>query len=288
MKIVLCALIPWFCFSAVAEVTDIEVISEPSVGLQSYKEQISQMAAASSCGQYRWRSRGAAPSGYIKGMALSYGRSFCKLKTQNTPTPTLGSVAIMRFAVGTRPKDALSYYRANLKNARIDLRSADDAAVLRTLYTLGIGLGMRESSGKYCEGYDTSVRRQTSDTAEAGLFQTSYNSMASHPVLNSVYQEYKAHPERCLTDVYQENVSCADRRNSQVVGRGPGAEFQQLTKSCPAFATEYAMVMLRVQRNHYGPILRRQAEVNPACYAMFNQIESLIATHQEEACAELK
>jgi hypothetical protein len=38
-----------------------------------------------------------------------------------------------------------------------------------------LGHGMRESSGRHCEGRDLSADNVQSDTAEAGLFQTSYN-----------------------------------------------------------------------------------------------------------------
>jgi len=38
-----------------------------------------------------------------------------------------------------------------------------------------MGLGMRESSGRYCEGRDRNANNVTSDTAEAGLFQMSWD-----------------------------------------------------------------------------------------------------------------
>jgi len=37
---------------------------------------------------------------------------------------------------------------------------------------------MRESSGQYCCGRDTSEDNTTADTAEAGLFQMSWNAMS--------------------------------------------------------------------------------------------------------------
>ena len=50
----------------------------------------------------------------------------------------------------------------------------NDAAgvdTVRHLFVLLIGLGMRESSGKYCEGRDKSASNRSAETAEAGLFQ---------------------------------------------------------------------------------------------------------------------
>jgi len=48
--------------------------------------------------------------------------------------------------------------------------------VLRHLFVLLTGLGMRESSGHYGEGRDASATNTSAYTAEAGLFQVSYNS----------------------------------------------------------------------------------------------------------------
>ena len=46
---------------------------------------------------------------------------------------------------------------------------------LRRLFVLLMGLGMRESSGQYCEGRDRSAHNTSADTAEAGLFQVSFD-----------------------------------------------------------------------------------------------------------------
>ena len=54
--------------------------------------------------------------------------------------------------------------------SRITLTSASNSRAL--------GLGMRESSGQYCCGRDTSEDNTTADTAEAGLFQMSWNAMS--------------------------------------------------------------------------------------------------------------
>jgi hypothetical protein len=46
----------------------------------------------------------------------------------------------------------------------------DGPETLRPLFALMLGHGMRESSGRYCEGRDRSAENVASDTAEAGLF----------------------------------------------------------------------------------------------------------------------
>src|SRR5206468_1091259 len=43
-------------------------------------DQITQIAANSDIARFKWKDRGVASSGYIKGMAVVYARVFCKLK----------------------------------------------------------------------------------------------------------------------------------------------------------------------------------------------------------------
>ena len=40
---------------------------------------IAALASTSSCAQYVWKERGRAPIGYVKGMALTYAKSYCEL-----------------------------------------------------------------------------------------------------------------------------------------------------------------------------------------------------------------
>src|SRR5215813_4798266 len=44
------------------------------------REQILSVAAQSACATHVFRDRGRAPSGYIKGVALTYAKSYCELK----------------------------------------------------------------------------------------------------------------------------------------------------------------------------------------------------------------
>src|SRR5258706_11979834 len=60
---------------------------------------------------------------------------------------------------------------------------------------------------------------------------------------------------------------------------GDGLDFQRIEKACPAFAAEYAAVMLRVSggsSGHYGPLRTRAAEVRPECDSMLQQIQSAV------------
>jgi len=212
-------------------------------------DQITQIAAQSEIARYAWKDRGIAPKGYIKGMALVYARVYCKLQAGDAAATEMANAS---SADGSH--DALAWYdpifaAAGMKN---DTAGAD---TLRHLFVLLIGLGMRESSGRYCEGRDKSASNTTAETAEAGLFQTSFNARTANPLLPTIFAQYSENPSGFL-DVFKEGVRCsaADLEN---FGSGDGEEFQSLSKACPAFAAEFAAVGLRHIRTHWGPINRR-------------------------------
>lgn len=240
-----------------------------------YIDQIKALAGKSSCASYSWIGRSKAPSGYVKGMALTYARSYCRYKTSFSAPSTLAT--ILSRPPGNTSTDALAHYT----NFR-ELAAGEE--VILSLYTLGIGLGMRESSGKYCEGRDMSASNTSASTAEAGMFQTSYDSMSASSELSKLYAEYRADTSKCFLETFKVGVSSCP--NSSIAGSGVGAEFQAFNKSCPAFAAEYAMVMLRVRRSHYGPINRKEAEVNSSCNQMLSAVQDFIDS-DPYACDEI-
>jgi len=245
-------------------------------------EQIKNMAANSDCSRYSWKSRGRAPAGYTKGVALSFARSLCRLKGVSPPSP----LAKIESAADTRNdrKDALTHYASTFaaRNMSISVAGAD---TLRALYTLGLGLGMRESSGSYCEGWDTSAgSNRPSSAAEAGLFQTSYDSIGASSELSKLYSEYRANPQRCMLDVFKQGASCSSQK---VLGTGAGATYQAFNKACPAFATEYAMTLLRILRTHFGPINRKEAEINLSCNSMLKNVQSLVVSDLSNVCKDI-
>lgn len=250
----------------------------------AYIEHINSIAASStSCLNYSWRNRGKAPAGYIKGVALSYARTLCRLKAnEESPTPL---AKLLSAAKGLATKDALAHYSSIFSNLGISNSTAGQEP-LKSVYALGIGLGMRESSGKYCEGWDRSASSsRPSSAGEAGLFQTSYDSIGANAELSKLYAEYKKNKAGCFLDVYKAGVSCTSS-NMANLGTGAGAEFQSLLKSCPGFATEYAMITLRVLRQHYGPINRFETEVNSSCNQMLTKVQEFI-NDDPNACQDL-
>jgi len=248
-----------------------------------YVDQIKELVASSSCASYSWSDRGRAPAGYTKGVALSFARGLCRLKaSENKASGLVNILAAARSSSAT--KDALTHYQSNFASLPIQT-SVAGTEPLRALYVLGMGLGMRESSGKYCEGWDRSAgSSRPSAAGEAGVFQTSLDSMGASPELSKLYTEYKANPGRCMLDVFKQGVSCSSMSN---LGTGAGADYQAFNKACPAFATEYAMTMLRIARSHYGPINRKEAQVVPACNSLLKNIQDLIEQDPQNACDDI-
>ncbi len=121
------------------------------------RSDVETVASTSACAAYKWKNRQVAPKGYMKGMALVYAKSLCEESSaanQILSKPAQGS------------NDAFTH---------LGIKSVEGRASLRASYTLLIGLGMRESSGDYCEGRDYSAGSTSASTCEAGAWQTSYN-----------------------------------------------------------------------------------------------------------------
>lgn len=219
---------------------------------------ILQIASTSKCATYRWKDRGVAPIGYIKGMALLYAKNHCK------PLST----------INTGKYGALDWYGMERTQ--------------RNLFTLMTGLGLRESSGKYCCGRDRSnPSTGTSTGAEAGTFQTSYNAAYSVQVngnpaaadeMRALLGKYQVDSSKCLLDVFKEGVNQAycTGGNAENFGSGVGLEYQKLSKSCPAFHAEFTALTLQNSYKHYGPIIKKAAEFKEECRDMYIQIEQVL------------
>ena len=238
----------------------------PQPAISQADQRIADIAARSDCAMHKWKDRGRAPVGYIKGMALVYAKSFCESKSSVETAAT-----VMKQPLKENGEDALVRYRDDLRAAGVDVTV--DTERLRAIFTLGIGEGMRESAGNTTDGRDTTVKHPTEINAEAGLFQTSFDSFGRSPALAKLFDQYKVSTDACLLETFKEGI----RRviTEPVVGTGAGAEFQRFTRACPAFAAEYAMVLLRVNQRHFGPIRRHEAEYFQPCNDMLKQVETV-------------
>lgn len=249
----------------------------------SAAEQIAMIAANSPCAQLNWPGRGLAPRAYMRGMALVFARAVCQADRADVRV-----VSSARAVPGpeTNKTDALTWYEPQF--AALSMSNATDGVdTLRHAYTLLIGLGMRESSGQFCVGRDRSANFVTADSAEAGLFQTSFGARTKHAAMSALYEKYKADQSACLLNTFKRGVSCP-ARDAENFGVGEGRRWQQLTKTCPAFAAEYAAVLMRVHggsRGEFGPLRNRAAEVRPVCDAMLKQVQELVHSNPQMCSA---
>jgi hypothetical protein len=218
-------------------------------------DSITAIASKSLCISYSWKNRGLAPKSYIKGMAIAYAKEVCH--------PGVASYKAYL------PKDALNRYGVT-------------ASGLNT-YALLMGSGMRESSGQYCTGKDASASNTGSSTAEAGMFQTSYNAMSAHPDLMPLMIKFKTGAD--CNNIFKEGVTCS-ASNLKNWGTGSGLEFQKMSKDCPQFAVEVGAITLRTLYNHYGPLINKAAEIVPYCVAMLSEVERYVKSNPD-ICKQL-
>jgi hypothetical protein len=232
-------------------------------------EQIVASAQESDLARYDWLDRGQAPLGYTAGMALGYATVLRKLR-MGDPT-----AVEMSKPVGDPDLDALAWYADEFTELGMD-NSRAGVDTLRHLFVLLMGLGMRESSGQHCEGRDMSAENVAADTAEAGLFQMSWNARACSPLMQTLFDQYSVATPLCALAVFASDVSCSEE-DWQSYGSGPGFEYQEQAKHCPQFAVETAAIGLRNLRQHWGPINRKEVELTSEADALFLDIEDILS-----------
>jgi hypothetical protein len=147
---------------------------------------------------------------------------------------------------------------------------------LRALFTLLIGLGMRESSGDYSCGRDQSAgsSSQESDTCEAALFQMSWNMESASGEMETLFDRYWSDPNGFL-HVFAEGI-WPTASNLETVGEGEGAAYQWLAKFCPAFAVFSTAVGLRNRKDHWGPIIRKEVTLRSDVVDLLSDVESIV------------
>jgi hypothetical protein len=237
------------------------------------EEEIMDIAIHSAIADYQWKDRGRAPAGYIKGFALAWAQVVKRFALEDTVVmemakPNTGSST-----------DVLQVYNSDFV-AKGMTNEYGDIHTLRHLFALLLGLGMRESSGKHCEGRDTTATNVTSDTAEAGLYQTSYNAHSFCDEFDIVMDEYEEGTHEGYVEVFKEGVSCSEADWASY-GSGRGRQFQDLCKTQPAFAVETCALVLRNRCDHYGPINRKEAELRSEADWMLLDVQRYVENSGE-------
>lgn len=227
-------------------------------------DQIYTMAQESAIADYSWPDRGVPPPGYIAGMALSFAYA-ARLSDD--------AVTVMSKAQGSPDKDALAWYEQEFARLGMSNKTAG-IDTLRHLFVMMIGLGPRESSGKYCEGRDMSASNVSSDTCEAGLFQTSWNIRSGSSAIGPLLPEFWQNPNGFLPQ-FKEGISPTSS-NLNSYGSGDGLRYQFLSRFCPLFHVMVTGVGMRVLRAHWGPIGRREVTLKREADDLLKSVQRLI------------
>jgi uncharacterized protein (TIGR02594 family) len=217
---------------------------------------------------YSWKDRGKAPRAYLNGMANAFGVAVLELEE--------GLPRAVEMAQAQRPDDqtdALTWYRSEFAAKGMD-NSTAGYDTLRHLFVMMIGLGMRESSGKYYEGRDTTASNTSSETCEAGLFQTSWNIRSCSSNIVPLLTEYWEDPNGFLPSFQQGLSPTAAGLGS--FGSGDGARYQFLAKFSPSFAAFVTGIGMRKLRKHWGPINRKEVEINKDADTLLSAVQALV------------
>ena len=227
-------------------------------------------AAVSELARYKWPRRGVAPIGYVKGMACTYALCLQKLAARDS-----AALAMVRVVDDAGARDVFDHYAGKLKLAGIETEDATDIERLRALFVILMGLGMRESSGGVDIGRDSSASNTTAETAEAGLFQQSWDSRKASPEIEKLAGRNNSVEN--FAAIFREGVELRAGALENY-GDGDGRKFQELCKGNPAFAAQVAAIGLRTLCTHWGPIVRREVELSGQAVALFKQVEKLVGT----------
>lgn len=235
---------------------------------------ITDIATKSKIASYSWQDRGKAPKGYTAGVALCFALAAIGLSEADP--------AALDMAQADRDnadKDALTWYRDEFEELGLE-NNEDGIDTLRHLFALLLGLGMRESSGRYCEGRDMSASNTSADEAEAGMFQTSWNLRSCNDNIPPLLDSYWESPNGFL-DTFQSDVE-PDSNDLGNYGSGDGAQYQFLSKFAPAFHCFVTAIGMRYLRQHWGPLNRKEVELRKEADDMLQQVQDYLSENSAE------
>lgn len=239
---------------------------------EEMQQAIVKIAADSAIATYSWRDRGQAPAGYTKGVALSFANTYRQWRVGYEPALRMAEAA------GDYDTDALAYYEDDFDELGLPV-DRNGAETLRCLWTLILGLGMRESSGQHCCGRDQSADNTSAESAEAGAWQTSWDAHTCSDHFDTLFTAFDLSIDtdqpQGFAEAFHEDVTCSDANWSNY-GSGDGAQHQWLSKHRPAYAAEVCGITLRCRRNHYGPVNRREVELKEGAEAMLRVVQEAV------------
>lgn len=215
--------------------------------------------------------------GYYHGMLTAFARATCRNSSDVIKKKMLNGK--------NNRADALYLFEK-------DSAPTDDDKQLISMMTIALAHGLRESNGNFRQGYDANVKSPTASTAEAGLFQTSLSVKGADADMAQAIKELEAQYQvadknKCLVDIFSQNIPLSAQSNRPSQGSGKGREFQDLLRGCPAFAAEQILITMRSNAPHYGPLKRKEFTPFTACEPLLKEIHSLAKT-DESVCSDLK
>ena len=254
-------------------------LSDTVAAMAAVTPRIIAAAKTSAIARYGWGNRGPACIGYTAGVAVAYGAAYARLQAHDPVADRMARALepAFRDPHGTLKGDSLTWYSEQLR--AIGMGTATSLERLRCLFVLLLGLGMRESSGRCCEGRDRHANNISADTAEAGLFQMSFDLVAPRAELLDVFHHYQRNPGEGLREIFVLGMSPPERdmdRENFGPANSAGRAFQELSKRCPAMTVEIAALGLRLEVGHWGPIKRHEAEVRSASKELLLAVEQII------------
>jgi hypothetical protein len=217
--------------------------------------------------EYSWPDRGLPPPGYIAGMAQAFAYAMIQWNAGDQ------AARIMGEKEGDPDDDALAWYQDEFAELAMSNRKAG-LDTLRHLFVMMTGLGMRESSGRYCEGRDMSASNVQSDTCEAGLDQTSWNIKGFSSAIEPLLDDFWTNPNGFLP-TFKDGVQ-ATSGNLDCYGGGDGVRYQWLSRFAPLFHIMVTGVGMRKGRAHWGPIGRREVDIKPEMDDLLQEVQTLV------------
>lgn len=240
------------------------IVSSDTTKPQMTKDQYLTLATGSTCAKTKHDVQGLPRQGWVKGMALTYAKTICN--------PTGDTYKVAGQPLGNANVDALAHYGLNPQTTE---------ERVNTTFSLALGSAARESTWRWYVGKDANASNTDSSTCEAGGYQTSYNcrynrdGLTINPSRDKLYKFFKADKSRCFATEYKSGLA-GNAENLKNWGTGEGVTFQELSKQCPGFATEYHLMAIRERRTHYGPINIKKSEAKPVCTDMFASLRKAI------------
>jgi peptidoglycan hydrolase-like protein with peptidoglycan-binding domain len=217
-----------------------------------------------------WPDRGVAPIGYYNGMAKVFALAMMRFMIDDPAAAIMGEMA------GDPDTDALAWYAEDFAIVGMQ-NEIDGIDTLRHLFVFMVGLGMRESSGNPWVGRDQSASNTQADTAEAGLFQSSWNLHTCADEIELLFNEYSRDPNG-FGPTFRRAVQ-PTKNDVECFGDGPGARYQWLAKFSPAFAVLMTAIGLRRRKDHWGPVKRKEVDIMPEIDAFLRIVQRLTERH---------